>query len=112
MKLSEAVHDIGLAVYREPWKFDIEPDFINDTGSQFYVFDDLTDYLRRDPIDKKVIYSLRKAVLMRAYNPKTEDTDILVINGEDTWIMDSSYSYESLCYWIDMIRAHYKFKVD
>lgn len=104
MNISEAIHNIGLSVFREPWKFNIEPDFTNETGSQFYIYDDLTDYLKRDSTDGKIIFKLKDAVIMRAYNPKTNDTDILYVNGEDV-LMCETDNYEGVCYWIDAIRT-------
>ena len=71
----------GLKVYRTPWEYDVEPDAVNSQGSRFYVFRDLSKYLRKDTMGKE-IRGLEEAVLMRVYNPSTGATDLLLKRGE------------------------------
>ena len=99
----------GLKVYRTPWEYDVEPDAVNSQGSRFYVFRDLSEYLRKDSFGNK-IRGLEEAVLMRAYNPSTGATNLLLKRGEETDVLEEQFSYEGLCSYLDRIKISYKFK--
>ena len=100
----------GPGVYLRPWEYDVEPDYINQTGSQFFVLKDLTKYLRTDRLTGAVIPELAKSVLVMAYNPKTKDSDLILIDNikGTTMVCDKQSSYEGLCFYIDMLRAKYR----
>lgn len=99
----------GLRVYKTPWEYDVEPDAVNPQGSKFYVFRDLSKYLRKDTLGKE-IEGLEEAVLMRVYNPSTGATDLLLKRGEEIDVLEEQVSYEALCSYLDIIKASYKFK--
>ena len=99
----------GLKVYRTPWEYDVEPDAVNPQGSKFYVFRDLSKYLRKDTLGRE-IRGLEEAVLMRVYSPSTGATDLLLKRGEEIDVLEEQVSYESLCSYLDVIKVSYKFK--
>lgn len=99
----------GLKVYKTPWEYDVEPDAVNPQGSKFYVFRDLSKYLRKDTLGRE-IRGLEKAVLMRVYNPSTGATDLLLKRGEEIDVLEEQVSYEALCSYLDIIKASYTFK--
>ena len=99
----------GLRVYRTPWEYDVEPDAVNPQGSRFYVFRDLSKYLRKDTFGKE-IEGLEEAVLMRVYNPSTGATDLLLKRGEEIDVLEEQVSYEALCSYLDIIKASYTVK--
>ena len=99
----------GLKVYRTPWEYDVEPDAVNSQGSRFYVFRDLSKYLRKDTMGKE-IRGLEEAILMRVYDPSTGATDLLLKRGEEIDVLEEQVSYEGLCSYLDVIKVSYKFK--
>lgn len=107
--IDEVALEKGLGVYREPWKYDVTPDAVNETGSQFYILKDLSNYLKKNPANGKVVEGLEKAFLLRAYNPATGDTDLFLKNGGEILTIEEQNDYWSLCSYLDMLRTHYIF---
>lgn len=107
--IDEVAREKGLGVYREPWKYDVTPDAVNETGSQFYILKDLSNYLKKNPVDGEIVEKLKKAFLLRAYNPATGDTDLFLKNGGEILPIEEQSDYWSLCAYLDILRAHYIF---
>ena len=108
--IESVVKKKGLGVYLRPWEYEVEPDYTNKEGSQFFVLKDLTKYLRTDRLTGAAIPELAGSVLVIAYNPKTKDSDLILTDNIKGTILvcDKQSSYESLCFYIDMLRAKYQ----
>lgn len=103
----------GLGVYLRPWEYDVEPDLKNAQGSCFYILKDLSNYLKTDRLTGRVIPRLVDFSLVMAYNPTSKASDLFLFDREEViQVCEKQVSYESLCVYIDMLRASYQFPVN
>ena len=102
--IEKAAKTNGLQVYRHPWDFGVDPEAVNEEGSEFYILYDLSDYLRRDRMTHALIPAISSAWVIRVRNPKTKDTTTLIQNSGKVYDIGDPATYESLCMSVDMMR--------